>query len=68
MIEIGQYKIVSPSFSMDGLMQDNDLLKQRNSNLAAFAVVGLVVSTILLVYYLKAKQDAEKYKVRLAQL
>lgn len=53
---------------MDGLMQDNNLLKQRNSNLAAFAVVGLVASTILLVYYLKAKQDAEKYKVRLAQL
>jgi hypothetical protein len=68
MIEIGQYKIVPPSFSMDGLMQDNILLKQRNSNLAAFAVVGLVASSILLGYYLKAKQDAEKYKVRLAQL
>jgi hypothetical protein len=68
MIEIGQYKIVPPSFSMDGLMQDNILLKQRNSNLATFAVVGLVASSILLVYYLKAKQDAEKYKVRLAQL
>jgi len=68
MIEIGQYKIVPPSFSMDGLMQDNILLKQRNSNLAGFAVVGLVASSILLVYYLKAKKDAEKYKVRLAQL
>ena len=68
MIEIGQFKTVSSTFSMEGLMQDNNLLKQRNSNLAAFAVVGLVASTILLVYYLKAKQDAEKYKVRLAQL
>lgn len=68
MIEIGQFKTVSPTFSMEGLMQDNNLLKQRNSNLAAFAVVGLVASTVLLVYYIKAKQDAEKFKVRLAQL
>ena len=68
MIELAQFKTVSSTFSMEGLMQDNNLLKQRNSNLAAFAVVGLVASTILLVYYLKAKQDAEKYKVRLAQL
>ena len=68
MIEIGQYKIVSSSFSMEGLMQDNNLLKQRNSNLAAIAVVGFIASTVLLVYYIKAKQDAEKFKVRLAQL
>lgn len=68
MIEIGEFMTIPPSVSLDGLMRENKILEQRNSNFAAYVVIGAVASTVLLICFIKAKQEAEKYKVRLADL
>jgi hypothetical protein len=64
MVEIGEFKMVAPTFSMDGLIHENKLLKKQKSALTILVVGAAGVSVLLLLCYLKAKKDAKQYQVQ----
>lgn len=65
MLEMGQFKTIAPSVSMDNLLLENARLKTREVNLTRIAIGSIIVSVILLAYYLHLKEKQKKKEVRI---
>jgi len=63
MIEIGQYKLVDNSFSVNRLMSENANLKSENSILTNCLIGGAVIGGILLYCYIVSQEGLKKMKV-----
>jgi hypothetical protein len=65
MLEMGQFKIIAPSVSMDNLLLENAGLKTREVNLTRIAVGSVIISVILLACYIHFKEQQKKKEVRI---
>jgi hypothetical protein len=65
MLEMGQFKIIAPSVSMDNLLLENAGLKTREVNLTRIAVGSVIISVILLACYIHFKEQQRKKEVRI---
>ena len=66
-MEIGQFKIVEPSITLDGLELENTALKNNQNTLIAIAVGTVVIGLFLYARYLKVKEQLKKNEIRLAK-
>jgi hypothetical protein len=67
MIEIGQYKLVDKSFSVNRLMSENAKLKSENATLF-YCLIGVVVVGGTLIYcYVVSQEQQKKVKLQLAK-
>jgi hypothetical protein len=64
-MEIGQFKIVEPSITLDGLELENTALKNNQNTLIAIAVGTVVIGLFLYARYLKLKEQLKKNEIRM---
>jgi hypothetical protein len=50
MIKHGTYKIVDFDFKADALLEQNNILKKKNSNLTTLLAISLIVTVVVIVY------------------
>jgi|LauGreDrversion4_2_1035121.scaffolds.fasta_scaffold628245_2 hypothetical protein len=63
MLEIGQYKLVGNSASINHLMTENAKLKSENSTLFYCLTGAAVIGGILFYCYLVSQEEQKKVKV-----
>ena len=64
-MEIGQYKIISPSKTLDGLDIENKVLKNNQNTLIAIAVGTAVIGLFVYARYLQVKEQLKKNEIRM---
>jgi hypothetical protein len=62
-MEIGEYKLVNPSKTLEGLQLENSALKNRQNTLIAFAVGSAIIALIVYARYLQMKEELKKKDV-----
>ena len=64
---MGQYKIIYPSRTLDGLDIENKALKNNQSTLIAISVGTAVIGLFLYARYLQIKEELKKNEIRMAK-
>jgi hypothetical protein len=64
-MEIGEFKMVEPSITLDGLELENTALKNNQNTLIAIAVGTVVIGLFLYARYLKVKEQLKKNEIRM---
>ncbi len=64
-MEMGQYKIIYPSKTLDGLGVENKVLKNNQNTLIAITVVTAVIGLFLYARYLQVKEELKKNEIRM---
>jgi hypothetical protein len=64
-MEIGEFKMVEPSITLDGLELENTSLKNSKNTLIAITVVTVVIGLFVYARYLKVKEELKKNEIRM---
>jgi hypothetical protein len=64
-MEIGEFKMVEPSITLDGLELENTSLKNSKNTLTAIAVVTVVIGLFVYARYLQVKEQLKKNEIRM---
>lgn len=64
-MEIGEFKMVEPSITLDGLELENTALKNSKNTLIAITVGTAVISLFFYARYLKIKEELKRNEIRI---